>query len=224
MAKVNVYLPDDLERDVRDAGLAVSPICQEALRAALDRLAGVRAGDAARGRLTPRLAAIIEQAKAERAAMGRKLCDDELLCFIMKHGENLGARALTLLGVDLPDPALQPPTKAMKGHGELDPAAQDLLVVSFKVAIDMRHDYVGTEHVVIAVAEGGGVHGQTLAALGVTPRNLRAQVEKLLANQWTTERMPPEHDPALLDRLEDEVQRLAAELGRLRSPEWDDRG
>jgi hypothetical protein len=60
-----------------------------------------------------------------------------------------------------------------------------------------------------------------LAALGVTPRNLRAQVEKLIANPWTDERMPAEHDPALLDRLEGELQRLAGELGRLRSPEWD---
>lgn len=220
MAKVNVYLPDDLEREVRDAGLSISPICQQALRQALDRLAGVRAGDAARGRLTPRLAEIIEDAKAERAALGRKVCGDDLLCFIMKHGENLGARALAMLDVDLPDPALQPPSKLAKGEGELDDAAQDLLVDAYKIAMDMRHEHVGTEHVALAVAEGEGVHAQMLAALGVTPRNLRAQVEKLIANPWTNERIAPEHDPALLDRLEGELQRLASELGRLRSPEW----
>ena len=39
MGKVNVYLPDDLEHEVRSAGLALSPICQVALRSALDRLA-----------------------------------------------------------------------------------------------------------------------------------------------------------------------------------------
>lgn len=221
MAKVNVYLPDDLEREVRDAGLSISPICQQALRQSLDRLAGVRAGDAARGRLTPRLAAIIEDAKAARAAIGRKLAGDDLLCFIMKHGQNLGARALAMLDVDLPDPALQPPSKLAKGEGELDGAAQDLLVDAYKVALDMRHDHVGTEHVVIAVAEGEGIHAQMLHALGVTPRNLRAQVEKLIANPWTNERMAPEPDPTLLDRLGAEVQRLASELGRLRSPEWD---
>jgi ATP-dependent Clp protease ATP-binding subunit ClpC len=216
MGKVNVYLPDDLEQEVRDAALSVSAICQKALRDALDQLAGVRAGDATRGRLTPRLAAIIEQAKAERAAMGRKLSGDDLLCFIMKHGENLGARALAMLGVDLPDPALQPASKAVKGKGEMDEAAQDLLVDAYRVAVDMRHEHVGTEHVAIAVAEHDGVHGQLLAALGVTPRNLRAQIEKLLANPWTSEREAPEENPELLARIEGELQRLAAEVDRIK--------
>lgn len=216
MAKINVYLPDDLEHDVRDAGLSVSAICQQALRDALDRVAGVRAGDAVRGRMTPRLAEVIEQAKDDRASRRRKVCGDELLCFVMKHGENLGARALAMLDVDLPDPALQPPAPESTGKGELDGDAQDLLVAAYKIAVDMRHEHLGTEHVVIAVAEGGGLHGQMLAALGVTPRNLRAQVDKLIANPWTNERMAPEQDPALLDRIEDELQRLSAEVGRLR--------
>ena len=216
MGKINVYLPDDLEREVRDAALPVSSLCQTALRDALDRLAGVRAGDGARGRLTPRLASIVEGAKAERAKAGRKVAGDELLCFIMKHKENLGARAIAMLGVELPEPDLD---VGVEGRGELDADAQDLLVDAYKVALDMRHDHVGTEHVVIAVVERGGIHGQTLEALGVTPRNLRAQVEKLLANPWTNERVAPEQEPAILDRLEEEVQRLAAELGRLRAPE-----
>ena len=38
MGKVNVYLPDDLEVAVRDAGLSVSPVCQAALRDALARV------------------------------------------------------------------------------------------------------------------------------------------------------------------------------------------
>jgi post-segregation antitoxin (ccd killing protein) len=36
MARVNVYLPDDLADEVKDAGLNVSGITQAALRAALD--------------------------------------------------------------------------------------------------------------------------------------------------------------------------------------------
>ena len=225
MAKVNVYLPDDLEADVRDAGLTVSPICQQALRHALDRVAGVRAGDAARGRMTPRLAEVIAQAKADRASRGRKVAGDDLLCFVMKHGENLGARALAMLDVDLPDPALQPPRPEDKGEsissgrpadGELDGDAQDLLVAAYKVAVEMRHDHLGTEHVVIAVAEGGGLHGEMLKALGASPRAIRAQVEKLIANPWTNERTAPEPDPVVLSRIEGELERLAGEVDRLR--------
>jgi post-segregation antitoxin (ccd killing protein) len=39
MARVNVYLPDDLADEVKDAQLNVSSITQAALRAALDDLA-----------------------------------------------------------------------------------------------------------------------------------------------------------------------------------------
>jgi post-segregation antitoxin (ccd killing protein) len=35
MARVNVYLPDDLASEVREAGLNVSNVAQEALRSAL---------------------------------------------------------------------------------------------------------------------------------------------------------------------------------------------
>lgn len=38
MARVNVYLPDDLASEVRRAGLPVSPICQNALREELTKM------------------------------------------------------------------------------------------------------------------------------------------------------------------------------------------
>ena len=41
MGKVNVYLPDELEAAVREAGLSISPICQAALREALDEVSDV---------------------------------------------------------------------------------------------------------------------------------------------------------------------------------------
>lgn len=39
MARVNMYLPDELAEQVKDAGLNVSGIAQEALRVALDERA-----------------------------------------------------------------------------------------------------------------------------------------------------------------------------------------
>src|SRR5687767_14298323 len=102
MAKVNVYLPDDLEHEVRDAGLAVSAICQSALRAALDDLAAAQAGDPERGRFTSRLAAILDGVKERMAADGKQVSAHELFGAIVRHGENLGTRALTLMGVELP--------------------------------------------------------------------------------------------------------------------------
>jgi hypothetical protein len=79
----------------------------------------------------------------------------------------------------------------------------------------MRHNYLGTEHVVIALAgEDSPVHA-VFAALGITDRLLRQQVKRLLANPWSTQYVHPEdtsNDHEALARLNVEVQRLAAEL------------
>lgn len=39
MGRVNVYLPDELDRLVKASGMPVSEVCQKALRAELQRLA-----------------------------------------------------------------------------------------------------------------------------------------------------------------------------------------
>jgi ATP-dependent Clp protease ATP-binding subunit ClpA len=79
----------------------------------------------------------------------------------------------------------------------------------------MRHNYLGTEHVVIALAAENSPLHDVFAALGITDRLLQQQVERLIANPWTTDHVKLVADPAQLERLNQEVQRLAAELGRL---------
>jgi ATP-dependent Clp protease ATP-binding subunit ClpC len=213
MAKINVYLPDDLEREVRDAGLSVSPICQAALRDALDRLTATRAGDPRRGGFTPRLAAILDDARDRMAASGRTVDAHEVVGAILQHGANVGARALTLLGVELPE---RRPARGGKGTGELAPDAKALLEDALRVSLDMRHDRLGTEHVMIAAASDGSPLQPLFEALGVQPSALRRQVERIIADPWTDDREPAEVPQSLLDRLDGEVQRLAAELGELR--------
>jgi ATP-dependent Clp protease ATP-binding subunit ClpC len=214
MAKVNVYLPDDLEQAVRAAGLSLSPICQSALRDAVEVMGALRASGDGRGRFTPRLIEIIDDVAAASAARGRQVTALELLCGIIKHGENLGARTLTMLGVDLPEPKR---SSAAKGGGELARDAREVLASAYRVSLEMKHPHVGTEHVVIALADDGSPAADLFAALGLDGRNLRQTVERLIANPWSTERTTPEVKRELIDRFEIEVQRLADEIGRLRT-------
>jgi len=210
MGKINVYLPDDLESDVKAAGIAVSAVCQGALRSAVDRISGARAGDAERGGFTPRLAAIIDG----RRSQARPVEALDLVCAIVEHGENLGARLLTSFGVELPEP--DPAPKAA-GAGELTPGARALLEAAARVAIELRHDRVGTEHVVIAAAEGADpTHADMFKVLGVTPRLLREQLERFLANPWTTHTVEPEVDQDFVAKVEAELHRLADEVRELR--------
>ena len=232
MAKVNVYLPDELEREVRDAGLAISPLCQVALREALDRLAALRSGRAdrvglgahtGRGRFTPRLRAVLEAAEEEAAARGRQVGPLDLLGAILDHGENLGARVMQAAGVELPAAGFRRSARrgaAKKGQGELSTEAREVLARAFSIALDLRHDHLGTEHVVLALATDEGPAGGMYAALGLDERTLRRHVERLIENPWaqvaSTSGVGAGADGPTLDRLEEEVQRLAAEITRLR--------
>jgi len=210
MGKINVYLPDDLEAEVKGTGLAVSAVCQAALRSAVDRIVGARAGDPARGAFTPRLAAILDK----RRNQGRPVEAHDVVCGIIKHGENLGARLLTSFGVELPEPD---PTPADGGDAELTDGARHLLEAAARLALELRHDQVGTEHVVIAAAEGADpLHADMYRALGVTPRLLREQLDRFLANPWTTATVEPEPDQGFLRKLEAELHRLADEVQELK--------
>ncbi|HUP86601.1 MAG TPA: Clp protease N-terminal domain-containing protein [Acidimicrobiales bacterium] len=213
MGKVNVYLPDDLEREVREAAIPLSSVCQSALRTAVEQVRMMRhAGDLGDARdvveLTPRLTEIL-------ATHPRTVHD--LFGAIVIHGQNLGARVLVDLGVELPPPAK--PRRRTKAAG--DPAGDDvreMLVTAYLVALELRHGYVGTEHVVIAMAREGAPTAELFAALGLDERAVRARVERLLANPWRVD-APGQASPTpeALDRLEAELHRLHGDLARLRS-------
>jgi post-segregation antitoxin (ccd killing protein) len=210
MGKVNVYLPDDLEQAVRDAGLSVSPVCQLALRRAVDQVTDLR--DRGRGPFTARLDAILGDLRAEAAETGRDVTADQLFRGIVEHADNLGARALTMLGVELP---ARRPARGRAGTGELAADARDVLAAAFKVSLELRHDRIGTEHVVLAFALPESPLAGLFEVLGIEPVALRRQIERLRANPWSTERSEPS-DLFTLERLDAAVQELAAELGRLK--------
>ena len=195
---------------MKASGIGVSAVCQDALRTAVDRIAGARAADAGRGGFTPRLAAIVEK----RRHQDRPVEAYDLVCGIVKHGENLGAKLLTSFGVELPEPD---PTPQPGGAGELTDGARHLLEAAARLAIELKHEHVGTEHVVIAAAEGADpLHTDMYKVLGVTPRLLREQLERFLANPWTTRTVEPEVDQAFIDKVEAELHRLADEVRELK--------
>ena len=57
-----------------------------------------------------------------------------------------------------------------------------VVVLAQEEARMLRHDYIGTEHILLAlIREGGGVAAQALAALGITEEAARQQVEEIVA-------------------------------------------
>jgi ATP-dependent Clp protease ATP-binding subunit ClpC len=221
VGKVNVYLPDDLEQAVRDAGIPVSSVCQVALRAAVDRLDEVRTADdpvAAMPPMTPRLAEVLADLRASGSGSGPATATVyDLLGAIVAHGENLGARVLRDLGVELPKRILG---RRGRRTVSLDEAARAALIGAVRIALELRHERVGTEHVVLALSAADSPVAGMFAGLGLDERAIRTRIERLVANPWRTDALepgaPPAAPPAVLDRFEAELQRLSHELKELR--------
>lgn len=117
MPKINVYLPDDLAASVRQAGIPVSAVCQQALAeavrlvgAAREAIAAIREpgfdpeqhlqiGGLLAAQMTPRLRRVLRHAR-EAAGHGTPIGSEHLLIGLIDDGENLGVRVLELLDVD----------------------------------------------------------------------------------------------------------------------------
>jgi ATP-dependent Clp protease ATP-binding subunit ClpA len=116
--KINVYLSDDLAAAVREAGISVSPVCQQALAEAVRAVRASReASNAIRApgfdpqqqadisrqvahHMTPRLRRVIRRAHElvePPAAVGT----EDLLVGVLDEPGNLGVVVLQSLGVDL---------------------------------------------------------------------------------------------------------------------------
>jgi ClpX C4-type zinc finger protein/ClpA/ClpB-like protein len=68
------------------------------------------------------------------------------------------------------------------GHIPFTPRAKKALELGFREALQLGHNYVGTEHVLLGlIREREGVAMQALAAIGVETKNLREIVLKKLS-------------------------------------------
>jgi ATP-dependent Clp protease ATP-binding subunit ClpA len=116
--KINVYLSDDLAAAVREAGISVSPVCQQALTEAVRAVRAAReASSAIRTRgfdpdrqsdvtrhiahhMTPRLRRVIDRAH-ELVEPPGAVGTDDLLVSVLDEPGNLGVVVLQSLDVDL---------------------------------------------------------------------------------------------------------------------------
>ncbi len=136
------------------------------------------------------------------------------------HGGD-GAKALESLGIS-PDAVRQqvqetigqgqPPPPS--GHLPFIPRAKKVLGLSLRESVQLGHDYIGTEHILLGlIREGDGVAAQVLVKLGAD-LNLVRQVIELNSGQQpqpgrrpAQEGVPVAEVQARLDAIED---RLAA--------------
>jgi ATP-dependent Clp protease ATP-binding subunit ClpC len=90
--------------------------------------------------------------------------------------------ALDRMGVDVGRVEAAVDARVPKGdtpvRGELavSPEAEEVFHQTLREALQLGHNYIGTEHLLLALRQGDGVAAQVLADLGVGEADLRAQV------------------------------------------------
>ncbi|MGH2719212.1 MAG: Clp protease N-terminal domain-containing protein [Actinomycetota bacterium] len=150
-------------------------------QAAQKRFVGKGAGDAVTmdpsegfARFTPRARnAVIASQHEARAAGNDRIGPGHIVLGLLSEPDGLGARAIVAQGVT-PDAVREAVTATLPEPAETvpelipyDPTAKKVLELTFREALRFGHNYIGTEHMLLALLEqerGEGV----LSGLGVT--------------------------------------------------------
>jgi hypothetical protein len=117
---------------------------------------------------------------------------EHILLGLVQEGEGVAAQAITALGISLDDvrakvhEAVAPSPHALAGSPPFTPRAKKVLELSFREALHLGHNYIGTEHILLGlVREGEGVAARVFTSLGVDLARVREQVVQMLSGYHT---------------------------------------
>jgi ATP-dependent Clp protease ATP-binding subunit ClpA len=175
-------------------------------------------------RFTDRARRVVAQAQEEARMLDHGYIGTEhILLGLISEGEGVGARALDSLGISL-DAVRQQVEEiigrgqhAPTGHIPFTPRAKKVLELSLREALQLGHNYIGTEHILLGlIHEGDGVAAQVLVRLGADLNRVREQVIQLLDGHSAEEPVSAPFFagelglPVVKSRLEMVEQRLTA--------------
>ncbi|MEZ0089259.1 Clp protease N-terminal domain-containing protein [Streptacidiphilus sp. EB129] len=139
------------------------------------------------GRFTPRARKVVVAAQEEaRAASNDEIRPEHLALGLLAEPEAIAARALVAQGVspeslrEAVTAVLPPAADTLPALIPFDAGAKKVLELTFREALRMGHNYVGTEHILLALLEvedGTGV----LTGLGIDKAKAEADITEVLA-------------------------------------------
>ncbi|PTR21351.1 ClpA/ClpB-like protein [Rhodococcus sp. OK519] len=145
--------------------------------------------DASQGfsRYTPRARNVVMAAQnAARAAGNHLIAPEHLVLGLLSEPDSIAMKALAAQGVE-PDgvrdaavAVLPPRVDELPDLIPFDAAARKALELTFREALRLGHNYIGTEHILLALLEQED-HAGVLADLGVDKDAVDAYVVEMLA-------------------------------------------
>ncbi len=141
-------------------------------------------------RFTDRARRVVVLAQEEARVLNHDFIGTEhILLGLIREGEGVGAKALESLGISLAAARNQvreivgPRETSPSGHIPFTPRAKKALELSLREALELGHDYIGTEHILLGVISvADGVAAQVLTRQGVDVSRVRQQVMELLSS------------------------------------------
>ncbi|MCA1691916.1 MAG: NDP-hexose 4-ketoreductase, partial [Actinobacteria bacterium] len=140
-------------------------------------------------RFTDRARRVVVLAQEEARLLNHNYIGTEhILLGLIHEGEGVAAKALEQLGISLEAVRTQVEEiigqggSSPSGHIPFTPRAKKVLELSLREALQLGHNYIGTEHILLGlIREGEGVAAQVLVKLGADLSRVRQQVIQLLS-------------------------------------------
>ena len=140
-------------------------------------------------RFTDRARRVVVLAQEEARMLNHNYIGTEhILLGLIHEGEGVAAKALESLGISLEGVRAQVEEiigqgqQAPSGHIPFTPRAKKVLELSLREALQLGHNYIGTEHILLGlIREGEGVAAQVLVKLGADLNRVSQQVIQLLS-------------------------------------------
>ena len=139
-------------------------------------------------RFTDRARRVLVLAQEEARFLKHNFIGTEhLLLGLVREGDGVAAKALRELGIGLDDvrqrvkETIGPAGSPTTASPPFTPRSKKVLELSLREALQLQHNYIGTEHILLGlVREGEGVAAQVLVSLGADLSRVRQKVIDLL--------------------------------------------
>ncbi|MGH9019253.1 MAG: Clp protease N-terminal domain-containing protein [Acidimicrobiales bacterium] len=151
-------------------------------------------------RFTDRARRVLVLAQEEARLLNHNFIGTEhMLLGLIQEGDGVGARTIEFFNITLDD--VRQSVRATVGSGTtlpsgsppFTPRAKQVLELSLREALQLGHNYIGTEHLLLGLLrEGEGVAAQVLTGFGLDLAGVRHQVLFLLgSSQGSSVEAPP---------------------------------
>jgi ATP-dependent Clp protease ATP-binding subunit ClpC len=166
-------------------------------------------------RFTDRARRVVVLAQEEARMLNHNYIGTEHVLLGLAHeGEGIAAKALDALGIHLEavreqvEEIIGQGQQAPSGHIPFTPRAKKVLELSLRESLQLGHNYIGTEHILLGlVREGEGVAAQVLVRLGADLNRVRLQVIKLVrGGHGEAQEFGPRQTPLSRDFMLVEIQ------------------